>query len=226
MGKNHKRILIIDDEANVRTVFSDVLRREGYIVKAVKNEPEALKAVEEENFDLALVDLRIPKMDGIEILENIKKRKPQIAVIIYTGYGSVTTAVAAMRKGAADYFSKPFSPEELKSSIRKALEGAEEHNSIVPPLSSGGRSTLYKPDKNLIRGERIRVTVETTKYRISGKVFVRYDLRLSDLLNETRKGFLVLTDVQVFSLTDNAILYEKDFLPVNKNQIVLVSEGH
>lgn len=70
------------------------------------------------------------------------------------------------------------------------------------------------------------MTVETTKYRISGKVFVRYDLRLSDLLNETREGFLVLTDVQVFSLTDNAISYEKDFLAVNKNQIVLISQGH
>ena len=226
MEKKHQRIFIVDDEANVRAVFSDVLRREGYIVKGVKDGSEAIKAIDEESFDLALVDLGMPKMDGIEVLENIKKRKPQISVIIYTGCGSVTTAVAAMRKGAANYLNKPFSPEELKLSIKKALEEAEEHNSIVPPLSSGGRSTLYKPDKNLIKGERIRVTVETTKYRISGKVFVRYDLRLSDLLNETREGFLVLTDVQVFSLTDDAILYEKDFLAVNKNQIVLVSQGH
>ncbi|MFQ5836048.1 MAG: response regulator, partial [bacterium] len=71
------------------------------------------------------------------VLENIKKRKPQIPVIIYTGYGSITTAVEAMRKGAADYLNKPFSPHELKSSIRKALEGAGGHNSRVSPLSSG-----------------------------------------------------------------------------------------
>jgi len=75
-------------------------------------------------------------MDGIEVLENIKKRKPQIPVIIYTGYGSVTTAVEAMRKGAADYLNKPFSPEELKSSIRKALEGTGKHNSTPSPLST------------------------------------------------------------------------------------------
>ena len=125
MGKNSKRILVVDDEANVRTVFSDVLRKENYLVKAVKGAPQALKAIDEESFDLALVDLGRPKMDGIEILENIKKRKPEIAVIIYTGHGSIPTAVAAIKREATDYLSKPFSPEELKLSIRKALEEAE-----------------------------------------------------------------------------------------------------
>lgn len=130
MGKNHKRILVVDDEANVRTVFSDVLRRENYLVKAVKGAPQALKAMDEESFDLALVDLGRPKTDGIEILENIKKRKPEIAVIIYTGHGSITTAVTAIRRGATDYLNKPFSPEELKLSIRKALEEVGEEDKI------------------------------------------------------------------------------------------------
>jgi len=115
-------ILLVDDEANVRTVFSDVLKRAGYRVKAVEDGHKAVKEVEEKTYNLALVDLRMPKMDGIEVLENIKKRKPEIPVIIYTGYGSVTTAVEAMRKGAADYLNKPFSPEELKLAIKKVLE--------------------------------------------------------------------------------------------------------
>ena len=84
---------------------------------------------------------------------------------------------------------------------------------------------MYKPDRDLIKGKKTGVTVETTKYRISGRVFIPGDLRLSDLLNETLKGFLVLTDCQVFSLADSALLYEKDFLAVNKNSIVLISEG-
>ena len=126
MEKRRKRILLVDDEANVRTVFSDVLRRESYIVKGVEDGPEAIKAVKEETFDLALVDLKMPHMDGIEVLENIKKVKPQLPVIIYTGCGSVTSAVESMRKKAADYLSKPFSPDELKLSIRKALEGTGE----------------------------------------------------------------------------------------------------
>jgi len=115
-------ILLVDDEANVRTVFSDVLKRAGYRVKAVENGHKAVKEVEEKTYNLALVDLRMPKMDGIEVLENIKKKKPEIPVIIYTGYGSVTTAVEAMRKGASDYLNKPFSPEELKLAIKKVLE--------------------------------------------------------------------------------------------------------
>ncbi len=126
MEKRRKRILLVDDEANVRTVFSDVLRRESYIVKGVEDGPEAIKAVKEETFDLAVVDLKMPQMDGIEVLENIKKIKPQLPVIIYTGCGSVTSAVESMRKKAADYLSKPFSPDELKLSIRKALEGTGE----------------------------------------------------------------------------------------------------
>lgn len=128
MGKKRKKILLVDDEANVIKVFSDVLRNENYIVKGVDNGPEAIKAIEKETFDLALVDLRMQGMDGIEVLENIKKIKPHLPVIIYTGYGSVTTAVESMRKRAADYLNKPFSPEELKSSIKKALQGAGRQN--------------------------------------------------------------------------------------------------
>ncbi len=123
MEKRQKKILLVDDEANVIKVFSDILSRESYIVKGVENGPEAIKAIKEETFDLALVDLKMPHMDGIEVLENIKRVKPQLPVIIYTGYGSVTSAVESMRKKAADYLNKPFSPEELKLSIKKALAG-------------------------------------------------------------------------------------------------------
>lgn len=115
-------ILLVDDEANLRTVFSDVLKRAGYRVKTVEDGHKAIKEVEQNTYNLALVDLRMPKMDGIEVLENIKKRKPELPVIIYTGYGSITTAVEAMRKGASDYLNKPFSPEELKLAIKKVLE--------------------------------------------------------------------------------------------------------
>jgi len=133
MEKRQKRILLVDDEANVRKVFSDVLGKESYIVKGVASGAEAIESIEQETFDLALVDLKMPCMDGIEVLENIKKIKPQLPVIIYTGYGSVTSAVESMRKKAADYLNKPFSPEELKSRIKKALEGAERQNSVLFP---------------------------------------------------------------------------------------------
>ena len=122
MIEKQKYILVVDNEANVRAVFSDVLKKEGYCVRSAKDGYEAIKAVEEENFDLALVDLGLPQMNGIETLENIKKRRPHLPVIIHTEYGSITTAVKAMRKGAIDYLNKPFSPRELKLSIKKALD--------------------------------------------------------------------------------------------------------
>ena len=130
MGKKLKRdqkdILVVDDDMSARTVFSSVLRNEGYRVTAVKDGYEAIKAVDEESFDLALVDLRMPGLDGIEVLEKIKSRRPQTRVIIYTGYGSITAAVEAMRKGAADYLNKPFSPEELKAGVKKAVENGRD----------------------------------------------------------------------------------------------------
>ena len=119
---DQKNILVVDDDTGVRTVFSSILRKEGYRVTAVKNGYEAIKVIDEESFDLALVDLRMPGLDGIQVLEKIKSRRPQTRVIIYSAYGSVEDAVEAMRKGAADYLNKPFSPNELELSLKKTLE--------------------------------------------------------------------------------------------------------
>ena len=116
------RILLVDDEANIRTVFSDVLKRAGYRVKAVEDGHEAIKEVEQNTYNLALVDLRMPGLDGIQVLEKIKSIRPQTRVIIYTGFASLEDETEAMSKGAADYLTKPFSPEELKLAIKKALE--------------------------------------------------------------------------------------------------------
>ncbi len=109
-------ILVVDDDISVRTIFSSFLKKEGYRVTAVKDGSEAVKAIDEGSFDLALVDLRMPWLDGIEVLGSIKNRKPQIPVIIYTGSGSVATAVEAMRKGAADSKQLVFNSESKKKS--------------------------------------------------------------------------------------------------------------
>ena len=122
LKSDQKNILVVDDDTGVRTVFSSILRKEGYRVTAVKNGYEAIKVIDEESFDLALVDLRMPGLDGIQVLERIRSRRPQTRVIIYSAYGLVEDAVEAMRKGATDYLNKPFSPNELELSVKKALE--------------------------------------------------------------------------------------------------------
>jgi len=115
-----QRILIVNDEKGIRIVLSDILREKGYLVKGVKDGYEAIKAVDEESFDLVIVDLRMPQMDGIKVLENIKKKNPQIPVIISTGYGTTTTAIEAMKKGAHDYLTL-YPPNDFIASIERAL---------------------------------------------------------------------------------------------------------
>ena len=121
-----KNILVVDDDMSVRTIFASILRREGYQVTAVKDGYEAIRAVNQESFNLALVDLRMPGMDGIQVLEKIKSTRPQTRVIIYSGFGAVEDETEAISKGAADYLTKPFSANELRVGVKKALENDKE----------------------------------------------------------------------------------------------------
>ncbi len=121
-----KNILVVDDDMSVRTIFSSILRKEGYRVTAVKDGYEAIKAVNQESFNLALVDLRMPGLDGIQVLEKIKSTRPQTRVIIYTGFGSLEDETEAISKGATDYLTKPFSANELRVGVKKALENDKE----------------------------------------------------------------------------------------------------
>lgn len=117
-----RRILIVDDEESHRLMLQAVLKEEGYQVAEAADGPEAVKAVEQEGFDLILLDLRLQTMDGIETLNEIRKISPLIPVIMMTAYASVKTAVEALKAGASDYLTKPLDIEELKVLIEKALE--------------------------------------------------------------------------------------------------------
>ncbi|MHB8881474.1 MAG: sigma-54-dependent transcriptional regulator [Thermodesulfovibrionales bacterium] len=115
------RILVIDDEDIVRTSCSRTLSPEGYEVKLVKNGFDGFALLEEEPFDLVLTDLKMPEIDGIEILRTIKEKWPAVEVIIITGYQTVDTAVKSIKLGAFDYLEKPFTPDGLLSSVAKAF---------------------------------------------------------------------------------------------------------
>ena len=115
------RILVVDDEDIVRTSCSRALSPEGYEVRLAKNGVEGLKMASEERFDLVLTDLKMPDMDGIEVLRIIKEQWPETAVIIVTGYQTVDTAVKAIKLGAYDYIEKPFTPDALISAVAEAM---------------------------------------------------------------------------------------------------------
>ncbi len=111
------KILVIDDEDIVRLSCSRSLVPQGYELKMAKNGPEGLKMLEEETFDLVLTDLKMPNMDGIEVLGTIKERWPKTDVVIVTGYQTVETAVKAIKIGAFDYVEKPFTPDSLLATV-------------------------------------------------------------------------------------------------------------
>lgn len=115
------KILVVDDEDIVRTSCSRTLSPEGYEVRLAKNGAEGLQMASEERFDLVLTDLKMPDMDGIEVLRIIKEQWPETAVIIVTGYQTVDTAVKAIKLGAYDYIEKPFTPDVLITAVREAL---------------------------------------------------------------------------------------------------------
>jgi two-component system response regulator HydG len=116
------RILVADDEESHRIMLRAVLAEEGYEVAEAADGPEAIRAVEQEPFDLILLDIRMPGMDGIEALTEIRKISPYIPVLMMTAYASVKTAVEALKAGAFEYLIKPLDIDELKILIEKALE--------------------------------------------------------------------------------------------------------
>ncbi|MFQ5928390.1 MAG: sigma-54-dependent transcriptional regulator [Acidobacteriota bacterium] len=113
------RVLVVDDERLSRETTTQQLRDAGYDAKAVENAFQALQHLEEDRWDVVVTDLRMPTMNGLEFLKEIKGRSPEVEVILMTAYGTVETAVAAMHEGAADFLTKPFSFHELEVRLRK-----------------------------------------------------------------------------------------------------------
>ena len=117
-----KSILVVEDEVSTRDTMLDLLSEAGYEVQGAQDGVEAVEMVKEYSFNLVITDLKMPKRDGLQVLEEIKKVNPQIMVIVCTGYGTVDTAVKAMRLGAYDYVTKPIKTEEIKLVVQRAME--------------------------------------------------------------------------------------------------------
>ncbi len=120
--KKRAKILIVDDEAIIRESFHDWLSDAGYQVFTAENGFQALEIIERERLGIVIADLVIPGMDGIELMKKAKEIIPNMGVIIITAYGSIPTAIAAMREGAYDYIEKPFCPERVELLIEKIVE--------------------------------------------------------------------------------------------------------
>ncbi|MCL4478022.1 MAG: sigma-54 dependent transcriptional regulator [Deltaproteobacteria bacterium] len=118
-------IMIVDDEESVRDSLSIWLEEDGYEVLAVESGKRALEEITKKGWSLLLVDLKMPEMDGLQFLAEVKKILPEIPIIIMTAYATVETAVKAIKDGAYDYLMKPFEPEEISMTIKKIMKQQE-----------------------------------------------------------------------------------------------------
>ncbi len=122
MDRTSFRILVVDDEKIARDNLEHVLRREGHEVLTAASGQQALRLIEERDFDLVLTDLKMERIDGMEVLEKTKARRPDIEVIMITGYATIPSAIEALKKGAYHYVAKPYSLDDIRGAVAKALE--------------------------------------------------------------------------------------------------------
>ncbi|RLI19315.1 hypothetical protein DRO54_08670 [Candidatus Bathyarchaeota archaeon] len=120
------RILIVDDDESIREVLTAILRDEGYIVEAVDTGEKAIQATQQKFYNLALIDIRLPDMEGTKLLTKMKDTVPKMVKIIITGYPTLQNAIEAVNKGADGYIVKPINIEETLKIIREHLKKQEE----------------------------------------------------------------------------------------------------
>jgi len=118
----HQSILIVDDEKNIRLTLSQALETLGAEIDTAANGEEALTKLKGREFGLILLDIRMPGMDGMEVLRQVREIRPDIRVIMITAYGTIESAVEAMKLGAVDFLQKPFDPEEIRELISRVMD--------------------------------------------------------------------------------------------------------
>lgn len=157
----HANILIVDDEESIRIGCAQTLTEEGYRAQSVDNGQSALAAIEKVSFDAIILDLKMPGIPGMEVLKKIKESDPASIVIIITGYGTIDVAVEAMREGAYDFITKPFTPEALLKVVERAVDSRRRE--LEYSLADAGVAESASGDRIIGRSRAIRKVTELIK---------------------------------------------------------------
>lgn len=215
-----KKILVVDDEEIVRYSLVNILRGNGYDVDDVASAEEALQEFSKKSYHLVLTDLVLEGMGGLELLENVKVISPKTLVIVITGYGSIKTAVTALRLGVYDYLLKPCDEDELVIRVRRALEmqsfGQEQKR--IHEVSAIAKTTVTLSDRintplNIILGniEMLQISPDLqhlVKVQETLRVMEDQIFRIKEVMDklatlttaETRK-YTALRDYEIIDLT-------------------------
>ena len=153
------RVLVVDDEKVIREILSDFLTMEGYVVRTVEDGKAALAELHLRPYDMVISDLKMPNMGGLELLEKIAEEKLEVLCVIMTGFGTVETAIEAMKKGAYDYVLKPFKVEEVVHVVQRGL------------------------DRQRLKAENMRLREALSLYRVSEAIATSFELdRILDVI--------------------------------------------
>ena len=158
------RIVIIDDEAAVLKMMSQLCERLGHETYAFQTGTEGMSFIRRNTPEILIVDLKIGDMDGLDIIQQCHIQYPEMAIIMVTGYGSVETAVEAMKLGAFDYLTKPFAPKELSARIRALLRRARSTDPGAPQMVFGDLEII--PEEGVVRLAGTDVHLTKTEFRL------------------------------------------------------------
>ncbi len=203
---NSFRLLIVDDEEKFVELLRDRLRRKGLYVQATTSGIDAVELIQQEEFDVGLFDIMMDKMDGLKLLEEAKRIQPDMEVIMLTGYGTVETAIRAMKNGAYDYLSKPINPTKLDLVLERAAE----------------KKKLKGYNNNLV--ENIKII--NNKREIIGESRLMANLRyMIDKVADSNLPVLILgesgtgKDLVANELHCKSMRKDKPFIPINAGAI-------
>jgi signal transduction histidine kinase/GGDEF domain-containing protein len=199
------RILVVDDEKEIREFLSKALTRiAGFHVEMAEDGEEALKKIEQDKLDLILTDLRMPKMDGLKLISEIAKTKPEILIILMTGHGTIDSALEAMKRGASDYLTKPINLDELVLRVQKVLEEKQRFVSMKEYITQ-----LEKANQELKRVDEMKsefVSVASHELRTplaTIKNAVQLVLRgKAGEVTDTQVNFLMMAEKNINRLTN------------------------
>ena len=159
-----KSVLVVDDDPQIRSLLSDLLKSNGYTVRAAKTGVEAVASVEKQRPALVMMDVKLPDQDGLEVLRNLKKQRPELEVIVMTAFGGSSSAIKAMEHGAYDYVTKPFDIDDLLATLHRVFEHVEMSSEVATLRLELGKSAAER--ERIVGASRPMLEV----YKLIGKV--------------------------------------------------------
>lgn len=198
-----KGILVVDDEKDIRNLLYQALKQMGgFRVEMAENGEEALEKIDKAKFDLVLTDMKMPKMDGLQLVKELSQKRPEIATVVMSGHGSIDAALEAVRRGASDFLSKPFNLPEIMVRLNKAMEERQRLNHLSQLVRQLEESIAELKRLDQIKSEFVAVAsheLRTPLTAIKNAVELVLMEKMGKL-NENQKKFLTMAERNISRL--------------------------